>query len=177
RNRNLHAESGALAVVRLDPDAPVEPVDELAADVEPEPGAADASRHVRIEAIELLEDATALGRRDAEPVVAHAPDDVSLLALEPNGHRPTVGRVLDGVVDEVDEYLAELLLVGPYRGKPLRRGEVESDPCGQMDPRGLDDAGRERLRIDGLDRELEPAGVEMAREEQVVDDLRQPVRL
>src|SRR5207244_3480048 len=79
RDWNLHAEGRAFAVVRLDPDAPVVPVDELAADVEAEAGAADAASHVRIEAIELLEDAPALGCRDAEAAVAHAPEDVILV--------------------------------------------------------------------------------------------------
>src|SRR5207253_2453781 len=53
---DLDDEGRAGVVVRLDPDAPVHPADELAADVEPEPGAADSAGHVRIEAVELLED-------------------------------------------------------------------------------------------------------------------------
>src|SRR5213078_1894289 len=58
--RNLEVERRSFAVPRLDPDAPAHTLDELAADVEPEPRAADAARHVRIEPIELLEHARLL---------------------------------------------------------------------------------------------------------------------
>src|SRR5262245_44797051 len=124
-DRDLHEERGPLAVVRVDPDAPVEPVDELAADVEAEAGAADAARHVRIEAVELLEDAPALRRGNAEPAVADRPQHVVVLPPEADVDGPAVGRVLDGVLDEVDEDLAQLLLVGPHGRQVLRRGEVE----------------------------------------------------
>src|SRR3954462_2615820 len=67
---DLDVERRASAVaVALDPDAAVEAADELAADVEAEAGAADAAGHVRIESVELLEDAPALARRDPEAAV------------------------------------------------------------------------------------------------------------
>src|SRR5205809_845499 len=56
RGRDLHAEDRALPVVRLDPDAPTDPADELAGDVEAQARAPDPAGHVGIEAVELLED-------------------------------------------------------------------------------------------------------------------------
>src|SRR4051794_24630970 len=52
--RELEAESGALAALGFDPDAAVHPLHELAADVEAEAGAADAVRHVGVEPVELV---------------------------------------------------------------------------------------------------------------------------
>ena len=66
----LDGERRARALVGLDPDAAVHAAHQLAADVEAEPGAADAAGEVRVEAEELLEDAAVLGGRDAEPLVA-----------------------------------------------------------------------------------------------------------
>src|SRR5207237_6180 len=84
-DRRLDHESRALRVVRLRPDPAVEAAHELAADVEPEPGPADAAGHVRVEPEELLEDAAPLGRRDAETLVAHLPAHAAILA--PDVHR------------------------------------------------------------------------------------------
>src|SRR3954447_7315073 len=101
--------------IPLDPDAAVQPADELPADVEAEAGAADAAGHVRIEAVELLEDATALRRRDAEAAVRHRPEDAALAARDLHLDGPALGRVLDRVLHEVHEHLAQLLLVGGHR--------------------------------------------------------------
>jgi len=53
-------------------------VDELARDVQPEPAATHASRHVRVGAVELLEDQALLVRRDSQPLVANG--DLELAA-------------------------------------------------------------------------------------------------
>src|SRR5215207_9713761 len=67
----LDEERRPLALGRLDPDAPVEPANELPDDVQTEPRSADAARHVGVEAVELLEDTTLLGMRYAEPLIGH----------------------------------------------------------------------------------------------------------
>src|SRR5581483_4905958 len=68
---HLDDEGRPVRSVRLHPDPAVDPAEELAADVEAEAGAADAASHVRVEAVELLEDAALLGGRDAETGVGH----------------------------------------------------------------------------------------------------------
>src|SRR5204863_5309934 len=110
--RDLDVEGRAGLALRLDPDTAVDPADELPADVEAETGAADAAGHVGVEAVELLEDPALLGRRDAQAVIGDGEADVALARLDGHGDRAAVGGVLDGVVDEVPEHLAELSGVG-----------------------------------------------------------------
>src|SRR5205823_11252139 len=89
--RDLHEEDGAPHLVRLDPDPAVDPADELPGDVEAESRAADPADHVRVESIELLEDAVLLCGRNTEPVVGdHKADDV-LEPLESHAHVAAVG--------------------------------------------------------------------------------------
>src|SRR5436305_8489771 len=80
--RDLDVERGAGAPVGLDPDAAVDAADELAADIEAEPRAADAAAHVRIEAVELLEDPPLLALRDAETGVRDREADMAAVRLE-----------------------------------------------------------------------------------------------
>src|SRR5215212_9161586 len=74
-DRDLDIEDRALAVVGLDPDPPVHAPDELPRDVQAQAGATDASGHVRIEPVELLEDPAVLDRRDPEAGVRHGETD------------------------------------------------------------------------------------------------------
>src|SRR5581483_3540637 len=76
-DRELQQERRSRAAVRIDPDSSVHARHELAGDVEPEPGAADAAGQVRVEAKELLEDPVLLGGRDAEALIGHAEPDAS----------------------------------------------------------------------------------------------------
>src|SRR5437588_9646417 len=138
-DRKLDEERRALAVVALDPDAAFEAAHQLAADVEAEARAADAARHVRVEAIELLEDAPALGDRDAEALVRDRPADAALSLRHLDRDGAAFRRVLDRVLDQVHEHLAELLLVGRDRGKPLRGLERERHPVREMRLRCVDD--------------------------------------
>src|SRR4029077_4213972 len=105
----------------FDPDAAIETADELAADVEAEARAADAAGHVRVEPVELLEDPAALRDGDSEALVRHRPAHAALAAGHLDLDRPAVRRVLDGILDEVDEHLSQLLLVRGDPGKAPRR--------------------------------------------------------
>src|SRR6184192_1747005 len=67
--RQVDVERRALALARGDPDASLHATDELAADVEPEAGAPDASPLLRVDAVELAEDPLLLGSRDADALV------------------------------------------------------------------------------------------------------------
>src|SRR6266550_5779173 len=94
---DLDVEGRARGPVRLDPDAAVDPAHELAADVEAEPGAADAAAHAGIEAVELLEDPALVGGRNPEPRVGDREADVPPVRREQDRDRPALGRVLDRV--------------------------------------------------------------------------------
>src|SRR5262249_61275967 len=85
--------------------------DELVADVETEAGTAYAAGHVRIDAIELLEDHALLLGGDPEPLVLNAEDHVLVVRLNPDLDPAAVGRVLDRVLDEVHQYLTHLVAV------------------------------------------------------------------
>src|SRR4029079_11582894 len=110
--RQLDRERGGSPTVGDDPDPAVHALDELAADVEAEAGAPDAAREVGVEPEELLEDARLLPGRDPEALVLDAdPGAVSRLAQQ-DPHAAAVRRVLDRVVDEVRQHLAQLARAG-----------------------------------------------------------------
>src|SRR6185312_13356687 len=89
--RNLHMEDRAAPVVRLDPDSPMHAADELAGDVEAQPSAPDSTSHVRIDAVELFEDAALLGGGDAEPLVGDGEPHILAGGLQADAHVPAVG--------------------------------------------------------------------------------------
>src|SRR2546430_17357395 len=66
----LEQEGGSLPCLRLEPDVPAHAADELIADVEPEPRAADPAGHVRTDAGELLETTAFCCGGNPEPFVA-----------------------------------------------------------------------------------------------------------
>src|SRR5207302_9872305 len=150
------ARAGAVA---LDPDAAVEAAHELAADVEAEAGAADAARHVRVEPVELLEDPPALGRRDAEALVRDGPAHTTLAAEDLHLDRSSVRRVLDRVLDEVDQHLAQLLLVRRHRGEASRGIERERDALGKVRARRVDHRLGDLGGVDRRGPDLPLAGV------------------
>src|SRR5262249_16615324 len=69
--RQRHDERRALAELGLDRDGAAHEGDELARDVQAEAAAAHASRHVRVGAVELLEDQALLVQRASQPLVAN----------------------------------------------------------------------------------------------------------
>ena len=83
----LDDERRALAERGLDPDLPVHPPHQLPADVEAEPGAADAARHPGVEPVELLEDPPVLAGGDAEPGVRRSRTGSPDLRSRPTARR------------------------------------------------------------------------------------------
>ena len=88
-----------------------------------------------------------------------------------------VGRVLDRVVDEVDQHAADLVRVAGDERHVGRR--VDEQPVRPVEVHLL--RGHhlvdERQRIAVLDRDVQRVGVEAARPEDVVDGAREPVGL
>src|SRR5207248_6576139 len=110
-NRQLERECRSAPGLGLNPDSSAHPADELAADVQAEPGAADPADHVRIDAIELLEDPALIGIRNTKTLVADLKADVVPVRREYEPHFAAVRRILDGVVEQIDEYLPHLVRV------------------------------------------------------------------
>src|SRR5436190_305089 len=82
RPRQHDGERGALTGCRCHRERPVQSVDDLAADVETEPRPADASAHLRIEAIELLENPLLLRGGDPDALVDDVDEMLRLLLDE-----------------------------------------------------------------------------------------------
>src|SRR5215210_840527 len=111
RGRELEEERRAYPGPGADADPAAHPADELAADVEPEPGAARNLSLMRIRAVELLEDRLLLRKRDPDPLVLDLDADGRLRTRRGDLHLAAVGRVLDSVVDQVDEHLLDAVAV------------------------------------------------------------------
>src|SRR5262249_41001157 len=175
--RDLDIERRAGKAVRFDPDPAVDAAHELAADVEAESRPADAAGRLEGQAVEPLEDQPLLALRDAGTGVADREAHMLVHGLERYLDRPTVGRVLDGVLDHVPEHLAELAGIGRDGGNVVRREEQDLDRFRQVRARGVDLELGDLARVAARDRRAELAGVELACDQQVVDDLRQAARL
>src|SRR5215213_6929619 len=113
RQRQREREAGALALPRLEPDAAAHRLEQLLGDEQAEAGA--AAREVAtgvLGAVELREDPALLRLRDADALVVDPHLDGLVTPLCRNRDRAAVGRVLDGVLDQVHHDLAQLLAVG-----------------------------------------------------------------
>ena len=162
---------------RRHPDAAVHAPHELAADVEAEPGAADAAVHIRVEAIELVEDPALLGDRDAKPLVVHREANLSPDGRDRDGDRSAVGGVLDGVVDEVDQHPPDLVRVACHLGQIRVGDQRELVRAAEVRALRLNDIVDERDRVAVLDRDVQRVGIEPRGPEDVVDRPRKPVGL
>ena len=97
-------------------------------------------------------------------------------ALVPDVDDPAVRRVLDRVLDQVAENLAQLLGVCRDRGRDALVDD-DLDLGREVGSRGVDRPLERLAGVAALDLESELLGVEPAREEDVVHDPGQPVRL
>src|SRR5262247_1965696 len=106
----LHLEGRALAQRRLHPDATTMHLHDLLGDREPEPSATSGLGQRAVDLMELLENARALLLRDAWASIRHADVEVTVHGFGGDAHLARVGE-LDGVADEVKQYLREALLI------------------------------------------------------------------
>src|SRR4029079_1678484 len=134
--RQLERECRAAPRVGLDADAAAYAAHDLARDVEPEAGAADTAREVRVEAEELLEDPLVLRRGDADAAGAHDAADAAIGRLELELDETAVRGVLDGVLDQVDEHLTQPVRVGGHLRAWIRQAQRTLHPRRQVRLRG-----------------------------------------
>src|SRR5215207_2924345 len=179
QQRQVDDERRPLPFPRADRDPALHPPDELAADVQAQPGSADAPGLLGIDAVNLAEDPLLLAVRDPETLVPHCDPQAAVARLELDLHTPALGRVLDGVVDQVEQHLAEPLLVARDERRRGRRDGLDRNaffPCEtRFDLRH--DVAHQAVRVELLIRQPQAAGVDLVREEDVADDPRQPFRL
>ena len=101
-------------------------------DREPEARAAELPGPRLVDAEEALRQPRDIARRDADPGVLDGDLDhagVSAARRPRPDHHPTAGRrVLDRVVDEVDEHLPEAISIGGDEGRLGGNGLLEAQP-------------------------------------------------
>ncbi len=179
----MHQEVCALAWLRLDADPPAHQFDQLSGDRQPKSGAAVAARRRNVRLGERGKQSLASGRVDSNAVVANRELDfggVVRLTDEAGPHNDAArvvqpARELDGVANEVDEYLSQPCAVAQQTGRDGRIAE-DRQPClfafGQTIEQGaaLFDgfADRHRLTLD-----LQPPGLDLREIQNIVDDLQQ----
>src|SRR5256714_15658158 len=136
--RQLDREGGAAARRRLHQDTAFHPLDELAADVQAEAAAADAVRLRRVEAVELLEDPLVLLGRDAGSLVADRDRDRPLVRPDAHLGAAVARGVLDRILDQVVEHLAQAAGVGVDGADVLGGDELDLRALADPGARGLD---------------------------------------
>src|SRR5262249_44399782 len=112
QGRQAEAERGAAPGRALPPDPAAGRVDQPLHD-----GQAEAhSRHALrcgLRAPERLEDVALLVLGHADALIRHADHGVAAVAPHPHLDQPSVGRVLDGIADQVHEHLLDAEPIAP----------------------------------------------------------------
>src|SRR5207244_2223196 len=126
--------------------------------VEAEAAAADTARQLRIEAVELLEDSLSLAGGNADALVADGEAYERVDSRDLDGDPAAAGRVLDRVLDEVEQHLPQLVFVAEHLGHVRRSLDRERDRGRCADPRERDDAFSERDDVAGPLGQAELAG-------------------
>src|SRR5215204_3080747 len=174
--RELEVKRRALTGLGTDADAAAHPADELAADVQPQPGAARDLSLVWVRAVELLEDRPLLGRRDSDPLVLDLDPRAGRGATRGDGDRSAAWRVLDRVVDQVEEHLLDPVAVA-HRGGVGVDLRGQRDRPGQLSTHRLDGTANDLREVEPLTIDRKVATIETARQEHLLGDLSEPRRL
>src|SRR3954451_9281991 len=171
----LEGEGRALARLRLDPDAPVHRLDELAADVQAEARSADAPPLVGIQSIELVEDPLLLAYRDAEALILDAEAKPVAHCSEPHLDSPPGRRVLDRVVEQIEQHLARALAI-PMRLRHHRRHDnVDRRLLPHPRPPYGHDSPHDLLWVERVRDHAERPAVELGRDQDLLDEVGETV--
>ena len=175
------AETSGRSTTNVDPSPSLDLTDtrpsmrwRAPADVKPEPGTLDAPRQVRIHSVELAEDPLLLPMRDPQPVVADLEAQAAFARLDAELHTTALRRVLDRVVDEVQEDLAELVRVTDDRLQTTRDSIASSTVAApSSEARICSTTSRTRAAtISSRTSRMRPC-VELVGDQDVADDPRQ----
>jgi len=127
--------------------------------------------------IELREDSLLVTARDPDPLVGHSDLDRVRPAPRRDGDSAAFRRELDGIVDEVEEDLRELLPVGLHDEVSPVGLEGELMVAVRVLGHPRDDFARDRADVGRPEREPERPGFEPSDVQEVVDDVDQPLGL
>ena len=180
--RQQHAELAALPRLADDLDVAAHHPHQLARDLQPQPGAAEAPADAVVALAEALEQAL-------QRLLVHADagvDDADARQRRPGGavlrrhrvdqqpHAAAVGE-LDRVADQVEQHLLEPLRVRLDPDRQVRRQRHLEQQRARarlrlhQRPHVLD----ELVQVERMGRELEPAGLQLGQVEHVVEDVQQ----
>ena len=159
---------------RLGANGAVMRLDHLLGHIETQAGAANIGAIGVVGPGKLAEEERQDVRRDAD---AGVPDGDHKFMLDPiqrqiDGHRSR-GRVLDGIVDDVGEYLLQLVAVGrdAVVGAMILGLKIELQAAlFDVGPQFLDDVLDQTVQVDGLEGVLHGTQLDAADVEVVIDD-------
>src|SRR6185437_7556390 len=173
--RKVEPELGPTAGRGVEPDAPAEPLDDVAADREAEAAAFGAAVLAHVGLAEALEDAAAEMLGDAGAAIAHrgAHPAVGERLRAHGDHRAARGE-LRRVEEQVREHLDQAVLVATH-AQFLRRLEIEPHAVGLDEAAArLDRLAKHRGPFEERDAEGAVAGGDLLQVEEVVHEAHQP---
>src|SRR6266516_7034921 len=133
----LNKERASLPWLRLAPDAPLVPLDDILGDRQSQSQALFRGGLRIGSAVKRLEDTFLLISRDALAVIAHPDEGGVVLLADANLDRAFFRRVFDGVPDQVDEDLGQAPVVDLQLHR-LRRF-ISRDHAAAQEPLVVDD--------------------------------------
>ena len=136
-------EGGSLTDVRLGPDTPAVCLGEPTADGKAEPDSAGFARAV----LEGLEDPVQFARADAWALVGHTEEHLVSRRRCGDTDSRTVGRELQRVLEQIDQYPLDLACVDSYRRIRFRQRDDDSVALAELGERCSDElVDRPQLR-------------------------------
>src|SRR5438093_4841537 len=105
--RDGEGEYGTLARLTIQPDAAAVCLYDAPANCETQPGAGDAMALRGIGPLIRPKDTIPLMTRDTNAVVRHRDDDLCIDRFHDDVDRPTLGRILHGVFEEIVQHLTQ----------------------------------------------------------------------
>ena len=152
--------------------------DYVASDGEAQTGAAAATDSGPVHLVETFEDADPVGRRHADAWVADPDQNLAFSLPDTHDDLAAFGAELDGVVEQVDQDLAESVLVAAHRRDSVRQvqDDLEPLPLGkEFEPLRVGPGHADQIDI--VQKQLHSSALDAGQIEQLVDHLREMTRL
>src|SRR5688572_7425966 len=117
----VDVECAAFANLALDDDQSLMQLSDVLDDREAQPRPADLAAARLVDTVKAFEDAVELDLRDAHAVVGDTDSRAAVLARNAHLYQTFGGRVLDGVIDQVADRLAQQLRIAEHEHRSRAR--------------------------------------------------------
>ena len=124
--------------------------------------------------MELVEDPCPLLGGDAEALVEDMETNAATDGLGSKLNVPAIGRILDRVLDQIEQNLSDLVPIGSNEEVRIGEANINLNVLGSMDACGLSDAVEQIVGIEWLGFEIHAPDIELVGEQDLVDDSPQP---